>query len=698
MIPRWAGARPSYAAGGAPPRAAPDDRPDPCAVGRSAASIMSAVTSADVLTTLGMRSTTASPAALTTEWDSRSATPSARPIRHRAVGRSDRSSSPPAPTSPTHDRTAAAAAPARPCRALRLGRPLRPAARRRCGRSRSRLRARRRAGRRVRRRQLDRRPRGRPPGRARLVRQERQPAAARRRAAGSSSAASSRRADYAPADAAGRRRLRHVPPLPRRLPDRRDRRPRRGRRQPLPGVGAAAARDRSRPSAARRSATGSTAATTARRSARRPSGSVAPSTAIDARRRGRAAWVDVLDLLDADDDDAARPARPLVHRRSRPALVRRNALVVLGNVGDRPTTTGRAVLARYRAAPIRARRARPLGRAHRLDLAAARPPADVRRPDDVKHLLVTNDFPPEDRRDPVAPVGVVAAPAARSLRRAHQPIRRRRPSSTPRSRSASSAPASRCCCRTRGWCGASTTSPAEVGAELVVLDPAVPLGLSARRSSCPTTSCCTAPRSPCPGRLPGTRQALADVLRRARHIVAAGGYPAAEAERAAGTGAAGHRRAARRRHRALPAARRRRARRDARAQFGLPVDAELIVSISRLVPRKGFDVGDPRPSPAWRPRRPDLVLAIAGGGRDERRLRRLAAELGAPVRFLGRVPERRPAAPVRLRRRVHHAVPQPLGRPRAGGLRHRVRRGGGVRACRRSPATRVARPRRWSTA
>jgi phosphatidylinositol alpha-1,6-mannosyltransferase len=34
---------------------------------------------------------------------------------------------------------------------------------------------------------------------------------------------------------------------------------------------------------------------------------------------------------------------------------------------------------------------------------------------------------------------------------------------------------------------------------------------------------------------------------------------------------------------------------------------------------------------------PDLVLAIAGSGRDDGRLRRLAAELDAPVVFLGRV-------------------------------------------------------------
>ncbi|MBA3289602.1 MAG: glycosyltransferase, partial [Acidimicrobiia bacterium] len=77
----------------------------------------------------------------------------------------------------------------------------------------------------------------------------------------------------------------------------------------------------------------------------------------------------------------------------------------------------------------------------------------------------------------------------------------------------------------------------------------------------------------------------------------------------------------------------------ARRHFELPVDAELVVSISRLVPRKGFDVVI-EAAARLAPRRPDLVLAIAGGGRDERRLRRLAAERDAPVRFLGRVANR----------------------------------------------------------
>ena len=61
------------------------------------------------------------------------------------------------------------------------------------------------------------------------------------------------------------------------------------------------------------------------------------------------------------------------------------------------------------------------------------------------------------------------------------------------------------------------------------------------------------------------------------------------------------------------------------------------MSISRLVPRKGFDTAI-RAVAKLAPTRPDLVLAIAGRGRDQPRLERLVDELKAPVRFLGRVP------------------------------------------------------------
>ncbi len=74
-----------------------------------------------------------------------------------------------------------------------------------------------------------------------------------------------------------------------------------------------------------------------------------------------------------------------------------------------------------------------------------------------------------------------------------------------------------------------------------------------------------------------------------------------------------------------------------RERLGLPTDGRLIVGVSRLVPRKGFDTAI-RALARLRSSHPDVTMAIAGGGRDEDRLRRLARDTGAPVRFLGRVP------------------------------------------------------------
>ncbi|MGZ4713747.1 MAG: glycosyltransferase, partial [Acidimicrobiia bacterium] len=118
-------------------------------------------------------------------------------------------------------------------------------------------------------------------------------------------------------------------------------------------------------------------------------------------------------------------------------------------------------------------------------------------------------------------------------------------------------------------------------------------------------------------------------------VVAAGGYPLAEAQRAARA--------------SLPAlvvppgidpGRFRPPRDDAerieaRAHLGLPVDARIVLGASRLVPRKGFDVlVDALGSLPG-----DVVVAIVGGGRDRRRLERRAEARGVAdrVRFLGRV-------------------------------------------------------------
>jgi phosphatidyl-myo-inositol dimannoside synthase len=177
----------------------------------------------------------------------------------------------------------------------------------------------------------------------------------------------------------------------------------------------------------------------------------------------------------------------------------------------------------------------------------------------------------------------------------------------------------------------------EVEAGLILLDPALPVGLVGRRlHAAPYAIVVHGAEVTVPGRLPGSRAALGAVLRGASLVVAAGGYPAAEAERAAG--------------RSLPVVQvppgvdvdrfvplDDAAREAARARFGLPAHARLVVSVSRLVPRKGMDVLI-RAAALLAPKHPDLVVAIGGDGRDRRRLERLVASTGAPVRLLGRVP------------------------------------------------------------
>ncbi|MEY2959626.1 MAG: hypothetical protein RLZZ01_2194 [Actinomycetota bacterium] len=254
----------------------------------------------------------------------------------------------------------------------------------------------------------------------------------------------------------------------------------------------------------------------------------------------------------------------------------------------------------------------------------------------MKHVLVTNDFPPKVggiqsllwewwRRLPSDRFAVLTSPyegaaefdAAQAfhVERVREPVLLPHPAMVRRvDRFAS-----------------------EFGADLVVIDPAVPLGLIGPSLRLPYDVVLHGAEVTIPGRIPGSRQALAHVLRGARHVVAAGGYPAAEAERAAG--------------RTLPTTvvppgvdtdRFRpltdSERVDARRHLGLPVDARIVLGLSRLVPRKGFDTLI-RAAARLRRTHPDLVVVIAGGGRDDRRLRRLAAELGSPVRFVGRVPD-----------------------------------------------------------
>ena len=175
------------------------------------------------------------------------------------------------------------------------------------------------------------------------------------------------------------------------------------------------------------------------------------------------------------------------------------------------------------------------------------------------------------------------------------------------------------------------------GAELVVWDPALPVGLVAPREDRPYAVVLHGAEVTIPGRLPGTRQLLGRVLRGASLVICAGRYPEAEAQRAAGgplptvvvpPGVDTSR------FQPLDAAERS----SVRGELGLPVDAPLVVSVSRLVPRKGMDTLI-RAAARLRDRVPDVVVAIAGSGRDRARLEGLVEATGAPVRLLGRVPD-----------------------------------------------------------
>ncbi len=254
----------------------------------------------------------------------------------------------------------------------------------------------------------------------------------------------------------------------------------------------------------------------------------------------------------------------------------------------------------------------------------------------MRHLLVTNDFPPKDggiqqylwelwRRLPADEVTVLTTPHPDAERwDAEQPFRIVRSSA-------------RVLLPTPGLVAQVRRLADEAKAELVLLDPALPLGHVGPRLDRPYGVVLHGAEVTVPGRTGLARPALAKVLVGAELVVAAGGYPADEGERAA--------------RRGLPVvvvppgvdtdrfrppSAEERAR--ARADFGAGADDELVVSISRLVPRKGMDVLIDAAA-RLAPTRPRLRVLIAGAGRDEARLRKRIERTGAPARLVGRIAE-----------------------------------------------------------
>jgi phosphatidylinositol alpha-1,6-mannosyltransferase len=254
----------------------------------------------------------------------------------------------------------------------------------------------------------------------------------------------------------------------------------------------------------------------------------------------------------------------------------------------------------------------------------------------VRHLLVTNDFPPKvggiqsylwelwRRLDPERTTVLTTPYRGVGGFDAAQPIR------VERDRAKVLLP-------TRALVRRIDRLAAEVDADLVLLDPALPLGHLGPWLERPYGVVVHGAEVTVPGRVPGTRQMLARVLRGARLVVAAGGYPAAEAARAAGrdlpTVVIPPGVDTTRFHPLDPDERR-----AAREHLGLDPDAPVVLGLSRLVPRKGFDVLV-EAAAVLAPRHPGLEVVIVGAGRDRSRLERLARRHASPVRFLGRLPE-----------------------------------------------------------
>jgi len=175
--------------------------------------------------------------------------------------------------------------------------------------------------------------------------------------------------------------------------------------------------------------------------------------------------------------------------------------------------------------------------------------------------------------------------------------------------------------------------------ELVLLDPAWPLGLLGPRLSRPYGVILHGAEVTVPSRIPFVASSLRYVLRRATVAICAGPFPEREARRNAAEtlcpviqippGADTFR------FRPFNLD----ARHAVRQSLGRRDDEFLIASWSRLVPRKGFDTLI-RASAQLRGEFPHLRVILGGEGRDRARLERLAQKLGAPVTFLGHVEDK----------------------------------------------------------
>ena len=254
----------------------------------------------------------------------------------------------------------------------------------------------------------------------------------------------------------------------------------------------------------------------------------------------------------------------------------------------------------------------------------------------MRHLLVTNDYPPKVggiqsylweiyRRLPQDKVVVYTTPHPDSesfdQKQTHKIIRSKQRVLLPTRQVAN-----------------QIRSLAEVeNIDFIMYDPAVPIGILGPKIGIPYGVILHGAEVTIPGRVPIARSLIANVLQHAKLVVTAGDYSTKEAIRAAKQN--------------LPVCvippgvdvdrfkpLNEQARSSVRERFNFKDDDEVILTLSRLVPRKGMDVLISATSELMKTR-PRVHLLIAGTGRDLRRLKALAHSTNAPVTFLGFVPD-----------------------------------------------------------
>lgn len=171
--------------------------------------------------------------------------------------------------------------------------------------------------------------------------------------------------------------------------------------------------------------------------------------------------------------------------------------------------------------------------------------------------------------------------------------------------------------------------------ELILLDPAVPLGLIGPELGRPYGVILHGAEVTIPGRVPGMNLMLRRVLRGADLVVAAGEYAAQEALECAGQplptvvippGVDSDR--------FVPVSAAERAR--LRQQFNIGEDDVVVATVNRLVPRKGMAMLI-KAAATLGAAHPNLQVLIGGTGRQKASLQRLIDRSEAPVRLLGRL-------------------------------------------------------------